>query len=191
MASSISRRTSVVHNAQGGDRPQHAYQYNERHHPNFEKPIPIISSPSLAKPSHDEFRGDDPMDVSPAGPSPMGPPPLHTSASLKPTLGAPTTAARDSTSNGNTSIPTGAAAATQQPKVVQTAFIHKLYKCVQCLVWSLASQLIRRISMLEDQSIQHLISWSNTNESFLISPSSEFSKVLSYVQRSNSVLQTD
>jgi hypothetical protein len=35
--------------------------------------------------------------------------------------------------------------------------------------------------MLEDQSIQHLISWSNTNESFVMSPSSEFSKVLSYV----------
>jgi hypothetical protein len=35
--------------------------------------------------------------------------------------------------------------------------------------------------MLEDQSIQHLISWSSTNESFVMSPSSEFSKVLSYV----------
>ena len=37
--------------------------------------------------------------------------------------------------------------------------------------------------MLEDQSIQHLISWSNTNESFLMSPSSEFSKVLSSVYK--------
>jgi hypothetical protein len=35
--------------------------------------------------------------------------------------------------------------------------------------------------MLEDQSIQHLISWAGTNESFVMSPSSEFSKVLSYV----------
>jgi hypothetical protein len=35
--------------------------------------------------------------------------------------------------------------------------------------------------MLEDQGIQHLISWSSTNESFVMSPSSEFSKVLSYV----------
>ena len=60
----------------------------------------------------------------------------------------------------------GAAAAAQQPKVVQTAFIHKLY------------------SMLEDQSIQHLISWSNTNESFVMSPSTEFSKVLAYVDLS-------
>lgn len=35
--------------------------------------------------------------------------------------------------------------------------------------------------MLEDQSIQHLIAWSSTNESFVMSPSTEFSKVLSYV----------
>lgn len=37
-------------------------------------------------------------------------------------------------------------------------------------------------SMLEDQSIQHLISWSDTNESFVMSPTSEFSKVLAYVR---------
>ena len=36
-------------------------------------------------------------------------------------------------------------------------------------------------SMLEDRSIQHLISWSNNNESFVMSPSSDFSKVLAYV----------
>ncbi|KAJ5571917.1 Heat shock factor (HSF)-type DNA-binding [Penicillium sp. DV-2018c] len=57
----------------------------------------------------------------------------------------------------------GAAAAAQQPKVVQTAFIHKLY------------------NMLEDPSIQHLISWSGTNDSFVMSPTSEFSKVLAWV----------
>ncbi|KAK4946113.1 hypothetical protein LTR28_007900 [Elasticomyces elasticus] len=40
--------------------------------------------------------------------------------------------------------------------------------------------------MLEDQSIQHLISWSATNESFVMSPSSEFSKVLaSYFKHTN------
>ncbi|KAI9373968.1 HSF-type DNA-binding-domain-containing protein [Aspergillus egyptiacus] len=62
----------------------------------------------------------------------------------------------------------GAAAAAQQPKVVQTAFIHKLY------------------NMLEDQSIQHLISWSNTNDSFVMSPTSEFSKVLAqYFKHTN------
>ncbi|KAL4902856.1 hypothetical protein BDW74DRAFT_58661 [Aspergillus multicolor] len=62
----------------------------------------------------------------------------------------------------------GAAAAAQQPKVVQTAFIHKLY------------------NMLEDQTIQHLISWSSTNDSFVMSPTSEFSKVLAqYFKHTN------
>ncbi|GAB7363589.1 hypothetical protein MBLNU230_g4160t1 [Neophaeotheca triangularis] len=71
-------------------------------------------------------------------------------------------------SNGNFNQPVGAAAAAQQPKVVQTAFIHKLY------------------NMLEDQSIQHLISWSQSNESFVMSPSTEFSKVLAqYFKHTN------
>ncbi|KAK5731581.1 Flocculation suppression protein [Elasticomyces elasticus] len=70
--------------------------------------------------------------------------------------------------NGGHLLPVGAAAAAQQPKVVQTAFIHKLY------------------NMLEDQSIQNLISWSSTNESFVMSPSSDFSKVLaSYFKHTN------
>jgi hypothetical protein len=34
------------------------------------------------------------------------------------------------TTNGGSGQPVGAAAAAQQPKVVQTAFIHKLYKLV-------------------------------------------------------------
>jgi RNA recognition motif-containing protein len=55
----------------------------------------------------------------------------------------------------------GAAAAAQQPKVLQTAFIHKLH------------------NMLENKYIQHLIFWSSSNESFFISPSREFSRVLS------------
>ncbi|THW95680.1 hypothetical protein D6C90_00539 [Aureobasidium pullulans] len=63
----------------------------------------------------------------------------------------------------------GAAAAAQQPKAISAAFIHKLYRY-----------------MLEDQSIQHLISWSSTNESFVMSPSTEFSKVLaSYFKHTN------
>ena len=62
----------------------------------------------------------------------------------------------------------GAVAAAQGPKVVQTAFIHKLY------------------NMLEDQGIQHLISWSDSNESFVMSPSNEFSKVLAqYFKHTN------
>ncbi|KAH8161635.1 hypothetical protein CIB48_g6593 [Xylaria polymorpha] len=60
----------------------------------------------------------------------------------------------------STSAPAAAAAAVHQPKIVQTAFIHKLY------------------NMLEDPNIQHLISWSSSAESFVMSPSHDFSKVL-------------
>jgi hypothetical protein len=62
-------------------------------------------------------------------------------------------------SDGNLA-PVGTVAPPQQPKLVQTTFVRKLH------------------SMLEDQSIQHLISWSSTNDSFMFSPSSDFSKVL-------------
>jgi hypothetical protein len=55
-----------------------------------------------------------------------------------------------------------AAAASSQPtKIVQTAFIHKLY------------------SMLEDPTIQSLISWTPAGDSFVMTPTSEFSRVLS------------
>lgn len=72
---------------------------------------------------------------------------------------------------GNTAPPAGGGlggtSSIQQPKV-QTAFIHKLY------------------NMLEDVNIQHLISWSSSNESFVVSPTSEFSKVLSqYFKHTN------
>ncbi|KAI1201465.1 HSF-type DNA-binding-domain-containing protein [Nemania serpens] len=68
----------------------------------------------------------------------------------------------------STSTPAAAAAAIHQPKIVQTAFIHKLY------------------NMLEDPNIQHLISWSSSAESFVMSPSSDFSKVLAqYFKHTN------
>lgn len=35
--------------------------------------------------------------------------------------------------------------------------------------------------MLEDQNIQHLISWSSSADSFVMAPTPDFSKVLSYV----------
>ncbi|KAF7542889.1 hypothetical protein G7046_g10095 [Stylonectria norvegica] len=64
--------------------------------------------------------------------------------------------------------PPAAAAAVHQPKIVQTAFIHKLY------------------NMLEDPNIQHLIAWSASAESFVMSPSADFSKVLSqYFKHTN------
>lgn len=75
---------------------------------------------------------------------------------------------REQASLGQNNMTAGAMGASQGPKVVQTAFIHKLY------------------SMLEDRSIQHLISWSNNNESFVMSPSNEFSKVLAqYFKHTN------
>ncbi|KUI60620.1 Transcription factor SFL1 [Cytospora mali] len=74
-------------------------------------------------------------------------------------------------SQGNTMTmpaPAAAAAAVHGPKIVQTAFIHKLY------------------NMLEDTNIQHLIRWSTSEESFVMSPSSEFSKVLAqYFKHTN------
>lgn len=70
--------------------------------------------------------------------------------------------------NAGPSLGAAAVANSSGPKVVQTAFIHKLY------------------NMLEDRSIQHLISWSNTNESFVMLPSNEFSKVLAqYFKHTN------
>ncbi|KAG9205034.1 hypothetical protein G6514_009493 [Epicoccum nigrum] len=164
------------------------------HNPNMHRSIPILpsssSSSSLAPPR-------DPMDItpSPSSTSAMGPPSLNAPsadrqhlAPAHPSLLANGDADNNSSSttnnnnnhnnnnnnngapngNGSSGPAVGAAAAAQQPKVVQTAFIHKLY------------------NMLEDQSIQHLISWSSTNESFVMSPSSEFSKVLSsYFKHTN------
>lgn len=75
--------------------------------------------------------------------------------------------------------PAAAAPAVHQPKIVQTAFIHKLYKCGSptnpLLLLSLAKS---HGSMLEDKTIQHLISWTANSESFVMQPSHEFSKVL-------------
>ncbi|KAK0706477.1 HSF-type DNA-binding-domain-containing protein [Lasiosphaeria miniovina] len=64
--------------------------------------------------------------------------------------------------------PVAAAAAVHQPKIVQTAFIHKLY------------------NMLEDKTIQHLITWTPSSESFIVQPNHEFSKVLAqYFKHTN------
>jgi len=141
-----------------------------------EKSIPIL--PSAA--AHTSG-GEDAMDVShPHTSSSMPPPALispngdrHSDQQIGTRNEDPPTV------NGGLSQPVGAAAAAQQPKIVQTAFIHKLYKYAR-RSGSMSTKLTIR-SMLEDQSIQHLISWSNTNESFVMSPSSEFSKVLAYV----------
>lgn len=70
------------------------------------------------------------MDISSNGPSTMGPPPQSQPAAERTTQSNHASAEPDApaTSNGAATAPVGAAAAAQQPKVVQTAFIHKLYK---------------------------------------------------------------
>ncbi|KNG49518.1 flocculation suppression protein [Stemphylium lycopersici] len=146
------------------------------HNPNLHKSIPILpsSGSTLAPPR-------DPMDITPTTTttttSTMGPPTINCPPADRNGAGPfqaqshaqsqreGNTDSGNTSPNGNNAPAVGAAAAAQQPKVVQTAFIHKLY------------------NMLEDQSIQHLISWASTNESFVMSPSSEFSKVLSSVSR--------
>ncbi|KAK3708672.1 Flocculation suppression protein [Vermiconidia calcicola] len=142
--------------------PFHGGSQGFNHH--LAKSIPILPSSAASSMS-----SGDPMDMSHAHPQSMGPPmsspnvdrtneqqPHHQNEQ------------QHRTTNGGSHHPVGAAAAAQQPKVVQTAFIHKLY------------------NMLEDQTIQHLISWSQTNESFVMSPSSEFSKVLAqYFKHTN------
>ncbi|KAK9458897.1 HSF-type DNA-binding-domain-containing protein [Lipomyces oligophaga] len=67
-----------------------------------------------------------------------------------------------------TALPLHTSATATVPKVNQSAFIHKLY------------------TMLEDSSIQHLISWTRSNDSFVVTPNEEFSRVLSlYFKHTN------
>jgi hypothetical protein len=96
------------------------------HNPNLHKSIPILPSSSMLAPPR------DPMDISPTPPASMGPPTLNGTSTLPShALGQSTNGDMGSTSpNGSSVSAAGAAAAAQQPKVVQTAFIHKLYKCV-------------------------------------------------------------
>lgn len=88
-------------------------------------------SPSHAKgtsthPSASGTSGGEAMDVSQPQASPMGPPSPVGDRTGEQQHGQTDPAP---THNGG-APPTGAAAAAQQPKIVQTAFIHKLYKYV-------------------------------------------------------------
>lgn len=103
------------------------------------------------------------MRMSSPPPSNMGPP-----SQSSPENESQKNGNRDQTHTPTPNPNAAAVGAAQGPKVVQTAFIHKLY------------------SMLEDPNIQHLISWSNNNDSFVMSPSNEFSKVLAqYFKHTN------
>ncbi|KAH6670726.1 HSF-type DNA-binding-domain-containing protein [Halenospora varia] len=129
--------------------------------------IPIIQPPILQTSAPSP---GDPMEVTPPS-SAMMAPPARTSPEGETNGVHDHMGMGDQPSSGSLAGPSAAAAAAagaQQPKVVQTAFIHKLY------------------NMLEDQSIQHLISWSTSAESFVMSPSNDFSKVLSqYFKHTN------
>lgn len=67
------------------------------------------------------------MDVAQPVLAPMGPPALSSPNGDRQTSSQET----ETPMNGGSGQAVGAAAAAQQPKVVQTAFIHKLYKCVK------------------------------------------------------------
>lgn len=91
--------------------------------------IPI--QPSSTKPV--EPTHEDPMDITPTASAAMGPP-GHSSPEME-TAGSLSNGNYGEVShtlNGTTGNGMSAAAATssQQPKVVQTAFIHKLYKYI-------------------------------------------------------------
>jgi hypothetical protein len=128
-------------------------------------PISRTAAPTITMSAPGDVSSGEPMDIgSPQGTSPSAP------RSVADTNGKSEAASRDQLGSdpGNPSssmpAPPPAAAAVHQPKIVQTAFIHKLY------------------NMLEDPNIQHLISWSASAESFIMSPSADFSKVLSYAK---------
>ncbi|KAL9076083.1 MAG: hypothetical protein Q9161_001130 [Pseudevernia consocians] len=129
--------------------------------------IPIL--PSSTKPV--ESTHEDPMDMTPTASAVMGPPghsspEMETAGPLSNGNHGEATPMQNGTSGNGMSA--AAATSSQQPKVVQTAFIHKLY------------------NMLEDPTIANLISWSPNNESFVMSPSADFSKVLSqYFKHTN------
>lgn len=86
--------------------------------------LPSSAAPTLAS------QHDDPMDVSANPASSMGPPPQTQVVPERATPASQGVGEQDAPpqSNGTPVAPVGAAAAGQQPKVVQTAFIHKLYK---------------------------------------------------------------
>ena len=99
------------------------------YHLNLPKSIPILPSAAASAASP-----GDPMDTSHNQTSPMGPPALSSPNGDQ--AGERTPPGNDQqhqSTNGGLNQPVGAAAAAQQPKIVQTAFIHKLYKYVTLL----------------------------------------------------------
>ncbi|ESZ96222.1 hypothetical protein SBOR_3380 [Sclerotinia borealis F-4128] len=149
------------------DRAQyHSYSNGPSLAQNTARTVPIIQQPTLQT----STTSGDAMDITPPGTAMMGPP-SRTSPDNEGNGIHNHMNGGDQPSSGSLATPSAAAAAAaggSGPKVVQTAFIHKLY------------------NMLEDNTIKHLISWSNTQDSFVMSPSNDFSKVLAqYFKHTN------
>ncbi|EPS30812.1 hypothetical protein PDE_05764 [Penicillium oxalicum 114-2] len=128
--------------------------------PGKTRDLPVLSQSARNSPTA--------MEITPASSGAAGGNQAHNSPDGDRTGAISANGAEVGVSGNHQNSAVGAAAAAQQPKVVQTAFIHKLY------------------NMLEDSSIRHLIAWSGTNDSFVMSPTSEFSKVLAqYFKHTN------
>ena len=102
-----------------------AFQSNSlAYQTHVEKSIPIL--PSIAAPGTES---GDPMETSQRHSGSMDPLGLNGADGDEVNELTPTGAHDNQLNvNGGGGLPVGAAAAAQQPKVVQTAFIHKLYK---------------------------------------------------------------
>jgi hypothetical protein len=90
--------------------------------------LPILSSTSASS-----SRSGDKMDVSQSHAAPMGPPQSSPNGERQSDQHQAELQGQNG-QNGASGQLVGAAAAAQQPKVVQTAFIHKLYKLVSRLI---------------------------------------------------------
>lgn len=90
--------------------------------------LPILSSTSATT-----ARSGDKMDVSQPQVAPMGPPQSSPNGERQPDQHQAEHQGQNGQNGGSGQL-VGAAAAAQQPKVVQTAFIHKLYKSVFRLI---------------------------------------------------------
>ena len=109
------------------------------HAPGKTRNLPVLSSSVTGS----NQSSGDPMDVTPStgGPAPSNPDGANSNSNAPNSSTDLNTASNsgNNNTNNNSNGPNqaiGAAAAAQQPKVVQTAFIHKLYKYVfsRCLI---------------------------------------------------------
>lgn len=123
------------------------------------KEEPVAPSPPTTQAAQQQQQQAPTQTQTPAQP-PQAQQPTHNQTHTQPPQQQPTSAQQPTSSNATASNSTDNKKPGTTPKVSQAAFIHKLY------------------SMLEDSSIEHLISWSASNDSFIVSPGEEFSKVL-------------